>query len=65
MNDLIASVSTKGEIILDGENILELDPVTLRKKIGMVFQRPNPLPKSIYENVAYGPRAHGIKNKNQ
>lgn len=65
MNDLIASVSTKGEIILDGENILELDPVTLRKKIGMVFQRPNPFPKSIYENVAYGPRAHGIKNKNQ
>ena len=65
MNDLIASVSTEGEIILDGENILELDPVTLRKKIGMVFQRPNPFPKSIYENVAYGPRAHGIKNKNQ
>lgn len=65
MNDLIASVTAKGEIILDGENILELDPVTLRKKIGMVFQRPNPFPKSIYENVAYGPRAHGIKNKNQ
>ncbi len=65
MNDLIASVTAKGEINLDGENILQLDPVTLRKKIGMVFQRPNPFPKSIYENVAYGPRAHGIKNKNQ
>jgi phosphate transport system ATP-binding protein len=64
MNDLIASVSMKGEIILDNENILLMDPVTLRKQIGMVFQRPNPFPKSIYENVAYGPRAHGIKNKN-
>lgn len=63
MNDLIASVSMNGEINVDGENILELDPVTLRKKIGMVFQRPNPFPKSIYENVAYGPRAHGIKDK--
>ena len=63
MNDLIASVSMNGEINVDGENILELDPVTLRKKIGMVFQRPNPFPKSIFENVAYGPRAHGIKDK--
>ncbi len=63
MNDLIASVSMQGEIILDSENILKLDPVTLRKRIGMVFQRPNPFPKSIYENVAFGPRAHGIKNK--
>lgn len=65
MNDLIASVSMNGEINVDGENILELDPVTLRKKIGMVFQRPNPFPKSIYENVAYGPRAHGIKDKSK
>lgn len=63
MNDLITSVSLNGEILLDGENILELNPVLLRKKIGMVFQRPNPFPKSIYDNVAYGPRAHGIKNK--
>jgi phosphate transport system ATP-binding protein len=65
MNDLITSVSMQGEIILDSENILELDPVTLRKRIGMVFQRPNPFPKSIYENVAFGPRAHGNKNKVQ
>lgn len=65
MNDLIASVSMQGEIVVDGEDVLKLDPVTLRKKIGMVFQRPNPFPKSIYENVAYGPRAHGIKNKNK
>jgi phosphate transport system ATP-binding protein len=63
MNDLIASVSMNGQIYLDGENILELNPVLLRKKIGMVFQRPNPFPKSIYDNVAYGPRAHGLKNK--
>jgi len=63
MNDLITSVTLNGEILLDGENILELNPVLLRKKIGMVFQRPNPFPKSIYDNVAYGPRAHGIKNK--
>ena len=62
MNDLIASVSVNGIINLDGENILELDRVILRKKIGMVFQKPNPFPKSIYENVAYGPRAHGVKN---
>jgi len=63
MNDLITSVTLNGEILLDRENILELNPVLLRKKIGMVFQRPNPFPKSIYDNVAYGPRAHGIKNK--
>ena len=65
MNDLITSVSLNGEILLDGENILELNPVLLRKKIGMVFQRPNPFPKSIYDNVAYGPRAHGIKIKSE
>ncbi len=63
MNDLISSVTMSGEINVDGENILTLDPVTLRKKIGMVFQRPNPFPKSIYENVAFGPRAHGLKRK--
>ena len=65
MNDLITSVSMNGQIFLDDENILELNPVLLRKKIGMVFQRPNPFPKSIFENVAYGPRAHGIKNKTE
>lgn len=63
MNDLIANVTVNGVISLDSENILELNPVFLRKKIGMVFQRPNPFPKSIYENVAYGPKAHGVKNK--
>lgn len=63
MNDLIASVTMSGEINLEGENILELNPVELRKRIGMVFQRPNPFPKSIFDNVAYGPKAHGIKSK--
>ncbi len=63
MNDLIPSVSVNGRINFDNENILEVNRVTLRKKIGMVFQRPNPFPKSIYDNVAFGPRAHGIKSK--
>lgn len=65
MNDLIPNTRTEGEIILDGENIVEpgVDVVALRKKVGMVFQRPNPFPKSIYDNIAYGPRVHGVKNK--
>lgn len=64
MNELIPSVKTMGEIIMDGVNIFEEDVVELRKIVGMVFQRPNPFPKSIFDNVAYGPRAHGLKNKN-
>ena len=63
MNDLIPDVHTEGEIFLDEENLLEVDVVALRKRIGMVFQRPNPFPKSIYDNVAYGPRAHGLRDK--
>jgi phosphate transport system ATP-binding protein len=47
---------------LDGENIFEIDPVELRRRVGMVFQRPNPFPKSIFDNVAYGPRAHGLRD---
>lgn len=65
MNDLITNVTMHGEIMLGDENILELNPVDLRKRIGMVFQKPNPFPKSIYENVAYGPKAHGVRNKSQ
>ena len=65
MNDLITSVSISGTILLENENILELHPVELRKKIGMVFQRPNPFPKSIFDNVAYGPKAHGIHDKHE
>ncbi|MCK8823689.1 phosphate ABC transporter ATP-binding protein PstB [Fuchsiella alkaliacetigena] len=65
MNDLIDCTKVKGEVLIDGHNIYQkgLDVVELRKQIGMVFQDPNPFPKSIYDNVAYGPKAHGIKNK--
>jgi phosphate transport system ATP-binding protein len=63
MNELIPSVTTNGNIILDGNNIFDIDPVELRKHVGMVFQRPNPFPKTIYENIAFGPRAHGIRDK--
>lgn len=65
MNDLVPNVSITGEILLDGENIYapEVDTTILRKKVGMVFQQPNPFPMSIYDNVAYGPRIHGMKNK--
>jgi len=65
MNDLIDSVKIEGEVILDGENILapEIDVVLLRKRVGMVFQRPNPFPMSVFDNVAYGPRIHGLKDK--
>jgi phosphate transport system ATP-binding protein len=63
MNELIPGVRTTGEVFLDGENIFSKDVVELRKKVGMVFQRPNPFPKSVYDNVAYGPRIHGIRDK--
>lgn len=65
MNDLIDSVKTDGEIIYNENNLLskQLDVIELRKEIGMVFQKPNPFPMSIYDNVAYGPRAQGIKDK--
>lgn len=65
MNDLIPIVSIEGGVFLDGENIYDprVDTTLLRKKIGMVFQQPNPFPMSIYDNVAYGPRIHGIKSK--
>ncbi len=65
LNDLIDHVKITGEITLDDKNIHEpgTDVVMLRKKVGMVFQKPNPFPKSVYENVAYGPRIHGVKDK--
>ena len=67
LNDLIDHVKITGEILLDEKNIQEpgTDVVTLRKKVGMVFQKPNPFPKSVYENVAYGPRVHGVKGKDE
>ncbi|MDX5350755.1 MAG: phosphate ABC transporter ATP-binding protein PstB [Paracoccaceae bacterium] len=62
MNDTVASARVEGSILLDGEDIYDprVDPVQLRAKVGMVFQKPNPFPKSIYDNVAYGPRIHGM-----
>ena len=65
MNDSIDICRVKGEIILDGHNIYDksMDVVELRAKVGMVFQKPNPFPKSIYDNVAYGPRIHGLVSR--
>ena len=65
MNDLVDGVKIDGEVCIDGENIYDerVDTTLLRKKVGMVFQQPNPFPMSIYDNIAYGPRIHGIKNK--
>ncbi|GAA0734651.1 phosphate ABC transporter ATP-binding protein PstB [Clostridium oceanicum] len=66
MNDLIDSVKIDGKVLFEGHDIYkDYDVIDLRKKIGMVFQHPNPFPMSIYDNVAYGPRIHGIKNKNK
>ncbi len=65
MNDLIPSATVTGRVELDGEDMYAQDvlPVEVRRKVGLVFQRPNPFPMSIYENVAYGPRRHGLKDK--
>lgn len=67
MNDLIDGVKIEGNILIDGINIYDknIDVVTLRKKVGMVFQKSNPFAKSIYENVAYGPRINGVNDKKQ
>ena len=63
MNDLIPSVKITGEVRYRGENIFESEVNNLRKEVGMVFQKPNPFPMSIYDNIAYGPRTHGITNR--
>ena len=67
MNDLVDCVRIEGSVTLDGEDIYDpkVDTTLLRKKIGMVFQQPNPFPMSIYDNIAYGPRLHGIKSKSR
>ena len=67
MNDLVEGCRIEGSVLLDGTNIYgkNVDVNLLRKKVGMVFQKPNPFPMSIYDNIAYGPRTHGIKNKAQ
>ena len=65
MNDVIDGCVVKGTVELDGSSVYDesIDPVTLRAKVGIVFQKPNPFPKSIYDNVAYGPRIHGLANE--
>jgi len=64
MNDLVEDCKTSGSILLDGESIHgNIDVNALRKRVGMVFQKPNPFPMSVYDNIAYGPRTHGIKSK--
>ena len=65
MQDLVPSVKITGDIRYEGKNIFEAEVNNLRKEVGMVFQKPNPFPMSIYDNIAYGPRTHGIKNKAQ
>jgi len=63
MYEMIPKARATGEVLFEGENLLRTDPVVLRHKIGMVFQRPNPFPKSVFDNIAYGPRIHGLRNR--
>ena len=65
MNGLIPNVKIDGEIQIAGNDLSKYDVILLRKKVGMVFQKPNPFPMSIYENIAYGPKIHGIKSKSK
>ena len=67
MNDMVEGCRITGKILLDGDDIFDrkMDVNTLRKKVGMVFQKPNPFPMSIYDNIAYGPRTHGIRKKSE
>ncbi|MBI6873971.1 phosphate ABC transporter ATP-binding protein PstB [Clostridium aciditolerans] len=66
MNDLIESVKIEGEVLFEAKDIYkDTDVIELRKRVGMVFQKPNPFPMSIYDNIAYGPRIHGVKNKSK
>ena len=66
MNDLVEGCRIEGEIALDGQNIFKgMDVNLLRKRVGMVFQKPNPFPMSIYDNIAFGPRTHGIRSKSK
>ena len=67
MNDLVPNVTINGKVLIDGEDIYDpkVDTTLLRKKVGMEFQQPNPFPMSIYDNIAYGPRIHGIKGKTE
>ncbi len=62
MNDLIPGTSMTGDVLIDDHDLLEIDPVRLRQNVGMVFQKPNPFPKTIFDNIAYGPRVNGLKD---
>ena len=61
INETVKNARYEGEVLLDGQNVLELDVTKLRRRVGMVFQRPNPFPKSIFENIAYGVKVNGLK----
>ncbi len=63
MNDLISGVAVEGGVYIEDQDVFQMDPVELRHYVGMVFQRPNPFPKSVFDNVAYGPRAHGERDR--
>jgi phosphate transport system ATP-binding protein len=63
LSEMTAGCRVKGDVVLDGKDVLRMDPVLLRRRVGMVFQRPNPFPMSIFDNIAYGPRLHGQRNK--
>lgn len=63
MNDLVEGCRTEGDVLLDNEDIRKMDANLLRRRVGMVFQKPNPFPMSVYDNIAYGPRTHGVKSK--
>jgi len=67
MNDLVENCRIEGQILLNGDDIYgpKVDPILLRKRVGMVFQKPNPFPMSVYDNITYGPRIHGVKGKSQ
>jgi phosphate transport system ATP-binding protein len=65
MNDLIPGTRVEGQAYLDGQDLFAADVVELRRRVGMVFQKPNPFPQSIYDNVAYGPRAHGLRDRSR
>ena len=65
MNDLISGVSVEGEVFLGERDVFQMDAVELRHRVGMVFQSPNPFPKSIFDNVAYGPVAHGLRDRSE
>ncbi len=65
MNDLISGVSVKGGVLLDDQDVFQMDAVELRHRVGMVFQHPNPFPKSVFDNVAYGPVAHGLRDRSK